>query len=80
MERGFGIRADSHDEYCRTNTLVSMHSGVKHQPGLCFEALPRDPVLRTRFDKAVGGIGLDPATETRLAVPAFLHNFAKLNT
>ena len=46
----------------------------------CFEALLKDPVLRTRFDRAVGEMGLDPVTETRLAVLAFFHDFGKLNT
>ncbi len=45
----------------------------------CFEALLRDPVLRSRFDKAVGNGGLDRVTEARLTVLAFLHDFRKLN-
>ena len=46
----------------------------------CFEALLRDPVLRSRFDTAIGPSGLDSVTESRLAVLAFLHDFGKLNT
>lgn len=44
----------------------------------CFEMLLADPVLRNRFERAAGR-SLDRATETRLAVLAFLHDFAKLN-
>ena len=45
----------------------------------CFEALLRDQVLRSRFDRAVGGAGLCPVTEARLALLAFLHDFGKIN-
>ena len=45
----------------------------------CFEALLRDPVLRSRFDKAAGNGGLDRVTEARLTVLAFFHDFGKLN-
>lgn len=44
----------------------------------CFEMLLADPVLRNRFEQAAGR-SLDRVTETRLAVLAFLHDFAKLN-
>ena len=45
----------------------------------CFEALLDEPVLRSRFDKAVGGSGLDRTTTARLTVLAFLHDFGKAN-
>ena len=45
---------------------------------MCFRVLLADPVLRRRFEQAAGR-SLDRATETRLAVLAFLHDFAKLN-
>ena len=46
----------------------------------CFEALLRDPVLRTRFVHAAGGPTLfTDTTAARLAYLAFLHDFAKLN-
>ncbi len=48
----------------------------------CFEALITDDVLAARFARASGsatGNRLDPVTSSRLAVIAFLHDFAKLN-
>lgn len=45
----------------------------------CFEALLSEPVLRNRFDNAVGGCGLDRVTLARLTVLAFLHDFGKAN-
>ena len=45
---------------------------------MCFRVLLTDPVLRNRFEQAAER-GLDRVTETRLAVLAFLHDFAKLN-
>ena len=48
----------------------------------CFEALITDDVLAARFARASGsatGDRLDPVTFSRLAVIAFLHDFAKLN-
>ena len=44
----------------------------------CFTTLLTDPVLRNRFEQAVGR-RLDRVTEARLEVLAFLHDFAKLN-
>ena len=44
----------------------------------CFEALVGEPVLRDRFDRAVGGAGLHATTTARLAVLAFLHDFGKV--
>ena len=46
----------------------------------CFEGLLRDPVLRSRFERAAGDAGFCAVTEARLAVLAFLHDFGKLNT
>ena len=45
----------------------------------CFEALLKDPVLRNRFDKAVGGSGLECTALARLTVLTFLHDFGKVN-
>ena len=45
----------------------------------CFEALLLDPVLQNRFEKAAGNVGCTRLTRARLAVLAFLHDFAKLN-
>ena len=45
----------------------------------CFEALLKDPVLRNRFDKAVGGSGLERTALARLTVLTFLHDFGKVN-
>lgn len=45
----------------------------------CFEALLDEPVLRSRFDEAAGGPGLDDTTMARLTVLAFLHDFGKVN-
>ena len=46
----------------------------------CFEALIADNVLAARFARAAGSCHpLDPVTSSRLAVVAFLHDFAKLN-
>lgn len=44
----------------------------------CFQALVSEPVLRDRFDRAVGGAGLHATTTARLAVLAFLHDFGKV--
>lgn len=46
----------------------------------CLEALIAEPVLRDRFEKAIGERGLDQVTEARLAVIAFLHDFGKVCT
>ena len=46
----------------------------------CFEALVGEPVVRQRFDMAVGGRGLDDVTFARLTVLAFLHDFGKVST
>ena len=46
----------------------------------CFEVLIREPILRRRFAYAAGLNEIDNVTESRLAVIAFLHDFAKLNT
>ena len=45
----------------------------------CFEVLLREPVVRARFARAAGEGGLCGVMEGRLAVIAFLHDFAKLN-
>ena len=45
----------------------------------CFQALVAEPVLRDRFDRAVGRDGLDVATLARLSVLAFLHDFGKIS-
>ena len=46
----------------------------------CFESLIADDVLGSRFARAAGqGAALNPVTSSRLAVIAFLHDFAKLN-
>ena len=45
----------------------------------CFEALLRDPVLRSRFERAAGDADFCAVTEARLTVIAFLHDFGKLN-
>lgn len=45
----------------------------------CFQALIAEPVLKDRFDRAVGGNGLDDATLARLSVLAYLHDFGKLS-
>ncbi len=45
-----------------------------------FEALLREPVLRTRFARAIGAASLDDRTAARLTYLAFLHDFGKLNT
>lgn len=45
----------------------------------CFEVLIKEPVLKTRFERAAGIDHLDSVTETRLTVLAFLHDFAKIN-
>ena len=44
----------------------------------CFEALVEEPVLRNRFNHAIGGDGLDDVTLARLSVLAFLHDFGKV--
>ncbi|MCY3809223.1 MAG: CRISPR-associated helicase Cas3' [Gemmatimonadetes bacterium] len=45
----------------------------------CFEALVEEPVLRDRFNRAVGGVGtLDDFTLARLVVFAFLHDLGKV--
>ncbi len=46
----------------------------------CFAALLREPVVRRRFDMAVGGAGLDDLTFARLTVLAFLHDLGKVST
>lgn len=46
----------------------------------CFEALLGEPVVRRRFDMAVGGAGLDDLTFARLTVLAFLHDLGKVST
>lgn len=46
----------------------------------CFEALIREPIIRHRFACAAGLNEIDKTTESRLAVIAFLHDFAKLNS
>ncbi len=46
----------------------------------CFEALLREPVLRTRFARAIGAASLDDGTAARLTYLCFLHDFGKLNT
>ena len=45
----------------------------------CFEALLREPVLRSRFARAAGVAALDPTTTARLTYIAYLHDFGKLN-
>ena len=46
----------------------------------CFEALLAEPVVRDRFDRAVGNGGLDDATLARLTALAFLHDFGKVSS
>ena len=46
----------------------------------CFEVLVKDPVLRSRLTRAANLETLDAITEARLAVIAFFHDFAKLNS
>lgn len=46
----------------------------------CFEELLQDPVLLNRFEQAAGVGEFSSVTKARLAVIAFLHDFAKLNT
>jgi len=46
----------------------------------CFEAILEDPVPRRRFAVASGQDPLHPTTLARLAVLAFLHDFAKINS
>ena len=45
----------------------------------CFEALLREPVLRSRFARAAGVAALDSTTTARLTYIAYLHDFGKLN-
>ncbi len=46
----------------------------------CFQILIREPILRHRFAYAADLNEIDSVTESRLAVIAFLHDFAKLNS
>ena len=46
----------------------------------CFEVLVQDPVVGSRFARAAGEGNVCAVTEARLAVIAFLHDFAKLNS
>ena len=66
--------------WAKFNSPGSFHRLEHHcaDVAACFEALLRDPVLRHRFARA-GGQPLDPVSEARLAVTAFLHDFGKLN-
>ena len=45
----------------------------------CFEVLLQEPVLRRRFDRALGSTSLCVVTEARLTAIAILHDFGKLN-
>ena len=45
----------------------------------CFEILLQEPILRRRFERALGNISLCAVTEARLTAIAFLHDFGKLN-
>ena len=45
----------------------------------CFEMLLQEPVLRRRFEWALGNTRLCAVTEARLTAIAFLHDFGKLN-
>ena len=45
----------------------------------CFEALLGDPVLRSRFETAVGAGDFSRLTEARLTFLAYLHDLGKLN-
>ena len=65
-------REDSGETHC-----LEHHSA---DVAACFEALLNDPVLKNRFDDAVGGAGLDRTTMARLTVLTFLHDFGKVNT
>ena len=60
-------------------------SGATHHLGhhcadvaACFEELLAEPVIRDRFDRAMGNGGLDEVTLARLTVLAFLHDFGKI--
>ena len=65
-------REDSGETHC-----LEHHSA---DVAACFEALLNDPVLKNRFDDAVGRAGLDRTTMARLTVLTFLHDFGKVNT
>ena len=45
----------------------------------CLQVLLIDRVVRDRFEKAAGNDRLQPVTEARLCVLAFLHDFGKIN-
>ena len=45
----------------------------------CFEILLQEPILRRRFEQALGNVSLCAVTEARLTAIAFLHDFGKLN-
>ena len=45
----------------------------------CFEILLQEPILRRRFERALGNVNLCAVTEARLTAIAFLHDFGKLN-
>ncbi len=45
----------------------------------CFEILLQEPILRRRFEQALGNISLCAVTKARLTAIAFLHDFGKLN-